>query len=170
MIECTLNGVSILYHSRGRVGMFCGYIALNILNQFDHHYVSMLCLRANIFSCGGSEDVKMPSIYIHPNSDDEGAAWEGFLIVWSTNLDWNNYISPGPYLMRNKTYDVVLDVTQKRLKLTIDGDVVYNQGKDSHENLLTVPCFASAPFEDSADVEISNILIAPGLYIHLCLS
>lgn len=103
--------------------------------------------------------MRMPSIYIHPNSDDEGAAWEGFLLFWSTINDKNNYINPGPHLQVNTTYDVQLDITQSRWKLTINGEVVHDGDKEQHELVQTVPCYASNPFSAVADVQISDILI-----------
>merc|ERR1719273_2183887 len=116
---------------------------------------------ANIFHCGSTDEVRMPSIYIHPNSGDPGATWEGFLVVWSTKDDWNSYISLGPALEVDRSYHLEFDVQQNRCRLKVNGQEVYRATKRSHEKLSTVPCYASNPWDTSADVIIQDVMIAP---------
>ena len=120
--------------------------------------------RANVFHCGDTDDMRMPSIYIHGNSDDEGSTFEGFTMFWSTINDGYNYINPnpGPVLEVGTVYHVELDITQNQWGFAVDGKLMFEGDKDNHETSLTVPCYASFPDEDGADAVIDNIVITPG--------
>ena len=108
--------------------------------------------------------MRMPSVFIHGNSDDEGSNWEGFIVFWSTVNNDNNYENPGPVLEAGTVYHIQLDITQSHWGFSVDGQLMYEGDKDAHVTATTVPCYASFPDEDAADAVINNILITPGLY------
>merc|ERR1719295_2225794 len=125
-----------------------------LINEFPSSW-------ANIFHCGDSDTMRMPSIFIHGNSDDEGSNWEGFIVFWSTVNNDNNYENPGPVLEAGTVYHIELDITQSHWGFSVDGQLMYEGDKDAHDTATTVPCYASFPDEDAADAVINNILITP---------
>ena len=127
----------------------------------------MVWFRANIFQCGNTDTMRLPSIFIHGNSDDAGSTWEGFVMFWSTVNDNNNYENPGPVLEAGTVYHVELDITQNQWGITVDGEMMFEGDKNNHETATTVPCYASFPGDDAADAVIDNIVITPGLWLFL---
>jgi len=119
---------------------------------------------ASVFHCGSTNNIRQPGIWLHPDSDDDGATWEGFHISYSHASSTNPYINPGPHLVAGQTYHFELDITQSSLVITIDGTVQYeDMAYTSHTTYDSQPCYSGDPWYEAADVEIANLVIStPG--------
>merc|ERR1719334_1428661 len=85
--------------------------------EFDVRTDSFPSSWASVFHCGAENTVRMPGIWTHPDSDDEGKTFTGFHISFSTINKWNPWMNPGPVLEAGGNYHVEIDVTQSLLSV-----------------------------------------------------
>lgn len=115
---------------------------------------------ASVFHCGEANAVRMPGIWLHPYSDDDGHQHEGFHVVMSTiNVDnpWKNPTGP---VQPGNTYSLQIIITQNSYKVILDGAVVLEDNNyDPHHLLTDVPCYSGDPWYEAADVIVSNVVI-----------
>lgn len=116
---------------------------------------------SNILYCGTSE-YGFPGIYIHPDSGTDGNSEEGFTIQWST-VDNERARNHTDYINIGETYHLQIDVTQGWLKITLDDEVHYNAAKARHTTPDNVPCWMSSPWDDVANVTVSNLRVYSGI-------
>eukprot|EP00485_Elphidium_margaritaceum_P017262 CAMPEP_0202725084 /NCGR_PEP_ID=MMETSP1385-20130828/179195_1 /ASSEMBLY_ACC=CAM_ASM_000861 /TAXON_ID=933848 /ORGANISM="Elphidium margaritaceum" /LENGTH=940 /DNA_ID=CAMNT_0049390981 /DNA_START=48 /DNA_END=2870 /DNA_ORIENTATION=+ len=140
--------------------------------EFDITVNSIPTQWTSVFRCGSLEDVRLPAVFLHPDADDEGAAYDGFF-VWV--LDAQD--STGPALVPGQSYHFLLELTQSSLVITIDGIIRYgNYAMAAHSTYASEPCYMSSPFEDwytkamypAADVRIDNFVISSTSSVAAC--
>jgi len=99
---------------------------------------------------------RMPGIWL----TNSGSTSSGFYMMFDNTqkgdpVFWTNTpVSPG------NTYHVTMDITQSWLTVTVDGVTIKDESKPSHPTYTNVKMYASDSYYNSADVTISNFIIA----------
>ena len=88
------------------------------------------------------------------------------MIQWST-VDNERARNHTDYINIGETYHLQIDVTQGWLKITLDDEVHYNAAKERHSTPDNVPCWMSSPWDDVANVTVSNLRVYSGMSIKL---
>lgn len=127
----------------------------------------------SIFQCiGTSTSNRLPHVFLHYTSDNNGGEYEGFQVRLTTEA---GEIGPRStkHLNDEETYHLDIDFTQTWLRVKVDGETVYysyNAEYGAHPTFESASCYASAPSccgsltsWSAADVTISNILITSGI-------
>ena len=121
---------------------------------------------ANIIHCtSGENSVRLPAIYIHPDS----ATGLGFYPIFSNDGNENYYKRTNDALVTGETYHLEMDFTQSTHKVTLNGEIKADDFKETHDTYLleNITCYASDPWYDAADVTISNLIIA-SMLMYVC--
>ena len=116
------------------------------------------------FHCGSTNEERVPGIWIHPTSGDEGGVREGFHVKFSNVEDYNDGPESTAYLTIGETYHIEIDITQSWFQLIVDGQVSYSAPKARHVTYENMKCYASDPWYPAADVTVSNIRIFTGIF------
>lgn len=112
----------------------------------------------SVFHCGTENAERLPGIWLHPKSVDQG-----FLTCWS-HAEKSNDCKWDEPLTLNQTYHLEIDITSTLYTITRDGVQQYNGTKQDHTTYDSLACYASNPWasEGAADVTLSNIKIWSG--------
>merc|ERR1712228_107730 len=116
---------------------------------------------ASIFHCGNNDEVRMPGIWLHSDSDDMGAQHQGFTIVFSTINNWNEYSqkATGP-LQAGNSYHLEVRITQNSFVILLDGVIAHeNYNYDAHTLNKQEPCYLGDPWWEGADVVVKNLRV-----------
>ena len=114
---------------------------------------------ASIFHCGSANTIRQPGIWLHPESDDQGATYTGFHISYSTTTNYNPWVNPTPHVQIGQKYELKIVIQDGYLRIYLDGVEVHAEGGNIHNILEDEPCFAGDPWYEGADVLIENIVI-----------
>merc|ERR1712129_381409 len=116
---------------QGSDPLFYVDIADNMVFSMDIIINSFPSGWASIFGCGTTNQIRMPGIWIHPSSDDEGG--RGFHIAFSTKDIWNaNADKITPQLTTGTKYNLVIKVTQSTIQIVVNGDIVTDEAHAEH--------------------------------------
>jgi len=109
----------------------------------------------SIFHCGASNYPRLPSIFMHPDADNEGRAFQGF---WMT-IDGDKNVA-SPVVHSGETHRLEVTYTQSSLVYKMNGEVFYNnQQYKGHKTPSNQPCYAGNPWYNSAKAVIHNLVI-----------
>merc|ERR1719361_499689 len=116
---------------------------------------------ASVFHCGNENSMRMPGIWMHPDSDDNERPHQGFTVVFSTIADTNKYSQKATdRLEAGDTYHLEIKVTQNSFVLMMNDQEQlsdYNYGAHHlHEN---VPCYLGDPWYVGADVVVKHLKV-----------
>jgi len=116
---------------------------------------------ASVFHCGNENKMRMPGIWLHADSDDNGRPHQGFTVVFSTIADTNKYSQRATdKLQPGNTYHLEIKVTQNSFVLMMNDKqqlADYNYGAHHlHEN---VPCYLGDPWYVGADVVVKHLKV-----------
>ena len=114
----------------------------------------------NILHCGTTDTIRMPGIWIHATSGIDGGTYEGFLVKWSNIDNYDDGTTTGEYLNTEQSYHLQINVTQSVFTVIVDDVIMYNSSKSQHTVYNSMICYASDPWYDAADVNISNLVIS----------
>lgn len=110
---------------------------------------------SNIIQCGSADDIRQPGVWINHNS----ASSMGFLIVWHPESD----VETGEALELEKTYRLVMDMSQGSFKITVNGEIRWDADDvGAHVTYENMECYVSNPWHAAADVTVTNLLITDG--------
>merc|ERR1719300_1645787 len=115
----------------------------------------------NVFHCGTDAGERFPSIYLHPDSGTTDATYEGFQINWSGLSGWNKCQTK--YALEvGEAYHLEIVANQSWLIYRVDGEIMCSASYSGHDPYDDLPCYLSGPWNDAADVTVSNIMIYSG--------
>jgi len=139
-----------------------GYIAIGEEMHFELDVTigTMPSDWASIFHCGSSNSMRMPGIWLHPDSGTDGGSREGFYTCWRHDDD--NHCVQTDHLTVGQTYHLEIDITPTLYTVTQDGVVQYSGAKGDHTTYDSMVCYASNPWHDAAVATISNLRVWAG--------
>jgi len=120
---------------------------------------------ANIIQASNGENngrpgSRMPAIWIHADN-----AARGFFVCFGTDDDYANCEWTETAAAPGGSYNLQIDVTQSRITVHVNGEVVRDEAKGTHPTYMgsdALPLYACSEWFEPADVTISNLVVVHG--------
>jgi len=113
----------------------------------------------SIFHCGNAGNIRLPGIWFHPDADNAGKYRQGFHIAFRDSAKSKQLDTQTAAVYGGKTYKLEIEYTQTRIIFSLDSIVVKSMAKPRHKTYASMPCYCSNPWNNAADVEVSNLVI-----------
>ena len=142
-------------------GQIVTYIDITKQMQFEFDVIihSFPSGWASLLQCGKKNAQRQAGIWINEKAGHSKWKKSGFHTKFSTKAHWNYGARGTDPLQTGKEYHVKLEITESRMKLSVNGIVQYDEHKDEHQLSESIPCYVGGPWHSAADAEISNLLI-----------
>ena len=116
----------------------------------------------NVFHVGNSDNERLPGFWLGAQSGTEGAADDGFHLVYGTNAFWNQHedqSAAGGAFTDNMNIHYKSYQTQDHLTIWENDEILYDSGYNSHPTPIDRNVYVGDPWYPAADVIITNLII-----------
>lgn len=115
----------------------------------------------NVFALdSGSGSARwMPALWIHDQSDNEGASYEGWNLRFEDDYDH----SLGDAVLAGESYHFEMDWTQSWILVKINGETVWDKATNAHTNYDSMNIYMSHASWSAVDGTITNFVISSDL-------
>ena len=108
----------------------------------------------NVFQCGTTAQERYPGIWIGEN------AAMGFYVQFSDHDDSDRGTNTGD-VTTNTWYHLEMDITETRMRVTVDNVVKYDESKSVHNTYDDMECYFSNPWDNAANVDVRELQYYP---------
>ena len=115
----------------------------------------------SILHIGNKGIERWPGIWFHETAGEQNKI-HGFTLVYGTTENWHEWQDPtaaGGAFTDNQVINFKSIQTQDRLIIIQDGQTIFDEEWDQHPLANDVNVYVGDPWDDPADVTITNLVI-----------